>query len=82
MSPPSASTASSDVNTDQQSTETPSVINTNKQLTETPPDDNAKKQTGVEEPGLPVAAIGGDVGGIVFLCASVILIMVLLRRRR
>jgi len=78
VSPPSVSSATSDFNNDQQSTETPSVINTNKKPTETPPDDNANKQTGIEEPGLPVAAIGGGVGGLVFLIA----ILVVLHRRR
>jgi len=39
------------------------------------------QQTGIEKPGLPVAAIGGGVGSLVLLIVIVILIVVLLRRR-
>ena len=39
------------------------------------------EQTGVEEPGTTLAAIGGGIGGLVLLTVIVILIVVLLRRR-
>jgi len=50
--------------------------------TAAPSDGDADQQTGVDKPGLPVAAIGGGFGGLVFLIVIVILAVVLVRRRR
>jgi len=43
---------------------------------------DADQQNGVEKPVLPVAAIGGGIGGLVLLIVVIVLIVVLLQRRR
>lgn len=47
----------------------------------TPLDGDADRQSGVDEPGLPVTAIGGGVGGLAVLIVVVVLVVLLLRRR-
>ena len=48
----------------------------------TPLDGDLDRQSGVDEPGLPLAAIGGGIGGLIVIIVVVVLVVVLLRRRR